>query len=227
MEKSFDEELTDFLGEDQASRKAQQDISETAQRLRATLEESGVSFSPPDNVTAEGLTSLRDQNRALRSLATYIAAIRAMHVAKGLTEPADPDFKKKLQADLVYRGFDQAWLTAVDREVPGSPLTDDDTGLITSVAMEKILNDEANTARVLNNLSQMIDYLDSQGESQLSQKEHELLTHLCVQLEMLQTVGNPRKHVEDIKIFLIKSGYAEPAWMGLAEIFFSPPPKPD
>ena len=224
MEQDFDAELQRLVAQEDMARRIQRDFDQTAGRLRSFLESKGINFGPPaDGSTPAEYGVIEENRRKLRDIATLVAAHLAIAAYGGESRPRNPLYKKKLQAALIYYGFDEPWFELIDHELPGDPLNEDDTDILTSVAMEKMLQDEEAAVQLQHILTQMVDYLGEQGISELSEEDRVLLERLAV-IQMRTELHNiSGLKLENIRGRLITLGYDDPAWLSLVQTFFNPP----
>lgn len=223
MEGSFDDEEFEVFRRQSVSREeVDAQLAAIKHRLTAFLAERGVPLSAPEGASNEEIAETAAHQMEVLALAALIASHQAMAEYRGEAEEPPADYKKRLQASYMAKGYGGPWQELIDAELEGQPLTEDDIGLISEMAAATFSLEEESARRFEALYDSMEEFLLVSGAEELDADSQTVMVQLIVLLGSVFEGHSPVNKVEDARILVHRAGLTDPAWEALIQHFFIP-----
>jgi hypothetical protein len=185
----------------------------------------GSTGSPSEDDLDRFLADIDAQTKRTEHFWETVSRFKKLDSVRG-QNTAPPNFKKRLQAEHMVRGLDEAWVQVIESEVPGEGVSDEDAGLIAEVALEMITGNEESRAWFESRRAQMADLLQQQG-LELTEEAEIAIIQLCYlgfsvkARQFISPEHMTSSAIEEARVILNRQNLTDPAWYRLIDIFFN------
>jgi len=215
-----DAEFDSFRERSISQEQASAQINKVKERLTQFLTSKGIILQFPENPNNDEVVEISKNKTEVLSLSAMIAYQEMVNDYRGTSQPKIPDYKKKLQANLLVSGFSQPWLELIDQELEGESLKEDDFDIISEVALETFAGEEASRQKLESTYDEMESYV-LQYKADITDDEHIVLIQLTILYAVSMKGIGPSARLEDARNLILNNNLTDPAWFDLLDRYFN------